>query len=182
MWCSREMINIDNTHIYKGISFLLFRLSSTNYKLVITPSPALVMPSWATPSSLCHCSPTSRRHASTSPERSIRATAAGTPQCPSPLKKTTTRFPTHRAPLRCLLLSSPSSLFASALLFYYCTRTAALRRAAARRHHNDVAHLAVVGIAYWSPKASLRRYYSQLLRSLIDIVRPCGLPGTTPSL
>jgi hypothetical protein len=30
------MINIDNTHIYKGISFSPFRLSSTNYKLGIT--------------------------------------------------------------------------------------------------------------------------------------------------
>jgi hypothetical protein len=30
------MIDIDNTHIYKGISFSPFRLSSTNYKLGIT--------------------------------------------------------------------------------------------------------------------------------------------------
>jgi hypothetical protein len=30
------MTNIDNTHIYKGISFSPFRLSSTNYKLGIT--------------------------------------------------------------------------------------------------------------------------------------------------
>jgi hypothetical protein len=34
------MIDIDNTHIYKGISFSPFRLSSTNYKLGITnPTP-----------------------------------------------------------------------------------------------------------------------------------------------
>jgi hypothetical protein len=36
------MINIDNTHIYKGISFSPFRLSSTNYKLGITPHIKLV--------------------------------------------------------------------------------------------------------------------------------------------
>jgi hypothetical protein len=30
------MINIDNTHIYKGISFSPFWLSSSNYKLGIT--------------------------------------------------------------------------------------------------------------------------------------------------
>jgi hypothetical protein len=90
----------------------------------------------------------------------------------------------HRAPLRFLLLSSPSSLFASPLLFYNYARTAALRRAAARRHHTDVTHLAVIGVAYWSPKALfvvLCCYYSQLLRPLIDIVRPRGLLGTTPS-
>jgi hypothetical protein len=34
------MINIDNTHIYKGISFSPFWLSSSNYKLGITnPTP-----------------------------------------------------------------------------------------------------------------------------------------------
>jgi hypothetical protein len=37
------MIDIDNTHIYKGISFSPFRLSSTNYKLGITRS----LVSWA---------------------------------------------------------------------------------------------------------------------------------------
>jgi hypothetical protein len=35
------MINIDNTHIYEGISFSPFRLSSTNFKLGITNTTPL---------------------------------------------------------------------------------------------------------------------------------------------
>jgi hypothetical protein len=37
MWCSHEIINIDNNHIYKGIKFLFLDFS---YKVGITnPTP-----------------------------------------------------------------------------------------------------------------------------------------------
>jgi hypothetical protein len=38
MWCSHEIINIDNNHIYKGIKFLFLDFS---YKVGITRGPKL---------------------------------------------------------------------------------------------------------------------------------------------
>jgi hypothetical protein len=36
MWCSHEIVNIDNNHIHKGIKFLFFDFS---YKVGITAGP-----------------------------------------------------------------------------------------------------------------------------------------------
>jgi hypothetical protein len=43
MWCSHEMINMDNTHIYKGMSFLLlgYPPQITSWVLQVSASPPL---------------------------------------------------------------------------------------------------------------------------------------------